>query len=178
MLYCINPLYLKQNRKQSVFWSDNDIENLILEMFNEFALKNDFYDIIIKSNLTKLIVMTERMNNQKVISHSKNERGVTESLKYIHSNFNEKITIKDLCKAVNMSESLLSACFKTVTGKTIIEYINDLRIDKAKQLLTETDMRITDISYELGFNDGAYFNRVFKKTVNLTPFAYRKQKRM
>ena len=101
---------------------------------------------------------------------------VNEIQKYIHSRFNEKIAIEDLCKEVNMSETLLTTCFKSTTGKTIIEYINCLRIDKAKQLLAETDMRITDISYELGFNDGAYFNRVFKKTVGTSPNEYRKQK--
>lgn len=177
MLYCVKPLYLNQGNKHSVFWADNDIENLILEMFNEFALKHDFYNIIIKINLTKLIIMAERMNNQNDITHSKTEHAISETLKYIHTNFNEKISIQNLCKIANMSETLLSTCFKNITGKTIIEYINTLKINKAKQLLAETDMRITDISYELGFNDGAYFNRVFKKIANLTPNAYRKQKR-
>ena len=76
-----------------------------------------------------------------------------------------------------MSETLLSNCFKITTGKTIVEYINSLKADKAKQLLAETDMRITDIACELGFNDGAYFNKVFRKFVNMTPLTYRKKKR-
>lgn len=177
MLYCITPLYLKQTEEQSVFLADNNIENLILEMFNEFILKRDFHNHVIKSNLTKLIVAIERMNNQKDISLSKNERAVTETLKYIHSKLNEKIAIQDLCENVNMSDTTLAIHFKNTTGKTIIEYINSLKIDKAKQLLSGTDMRIIDISYELGFTDGAYFNRVFKKLVKLTPNAYRKQKR-
>lgn len=177
MLYCITPLYIKQTEEQSVFLADTNIENLILEMFNEFILKRDFHNHVIKSNLTKLIVAIERMNNQKDISLSGNERAVTETLKYIHSRLNEKITIQDLCENVNISDTTLGVHFKNKTGKTIVEYINSLKIDKAKQLLSGTNMRIIDISYELGFNDGAYFNRVFKKFVKLTPNEYRKQKR-
>lgn len=173
MLHCVKPICFRQSEEQYVFLADNNIENLILEMFSEFVLKNLFYDIIIRSNLSKLLVLMERMANNTNISAHMVGRGVTECLKYIHSRFNEKITIHDLCKVSNLSETLLSGCFKKATGKTIVEYINSLKVDKAKQLLSETDMRITDISYELGFNDGAYFNRVFKKYAGITPLAYR-----
>ena len=176
MLHCVTPICVRQSKEQSVFFADNKIENMLIEMLGEFELRSPFYDTIIKSDLSKLLVLLGRKNSNAATGNSKHERAVNEIQKYIHSKFNEKIAIEDLCKEVNMSETLLTTCFKNTTGKTIIEYINCLRIDKAKQLLAETDMRITDISYELGFNDGAYFNRVFKKTVGTSPNEYRKQK--
>lgn len=146
-------------------------------MYNEYSLKNDFYNIIIKGNLSKLIVMIERMTNAGAnIQNENSEHIVSEVLKYIHRNLNEKIKIEDLCKLVNISSTSLYAIFKTSTGKTVIEYINKLKTDKAKQLLIETDMSITDISYELGFNDSAYFYRVFKKNTLNSPKDFRKQR--
>ncbi len=178
MQYCVTPIRLKQSQKMSVLLAGDDIEDLILETFEEYTEQKAFYNIIIKSNLTKLVVLIERMvNENSKLNDSKADQMITDVLRYIHANFNEKISIKDLCNTINMSETYLTTGFKNTTGKTVIEYINDLKIDKAKQLLVETDMRVTDISYELGFSDGAYFNRVFKKKVNMTPNAYRKQRK-
>ncbi len=175
MQYCVTPIRLKQSEKLSVLLANDDIEDLILEMFQEYTEKKTFHNIIIKSDLTKLIVLIERMlNENQEMAYSKMDRMMTDVLKYIHSNFNEKISVKDLCNEIHMSETFLTNSFKAITGKTVVEYVNDLKINKAKQLLVETDMRVTDISYELGFSDGAYFNRVFKKKVKLTPNAYRK----
>lgn len=177
MLQCITPLYLRQSEENSVFLADNNMENIILEMFNEFTVKKDFYNHIIKSNLIKLIVAIERSNDKKDVNTLEKERTVAKTLKYIHSNLSQKITLKDLCKNANISDTALMEHFKKATGKTIIEYVNHLKIDKAKQLLVETNLRVIDIACELGFGDETYFSRVFKKHINITPNAYRKQKR-
>ena len=176
MAYCINPIFLKHDNTKAVFFADNNIENLLIEMFDEFTHKNPFYDTVIKSNLSKILVILSRTINYD-IPNTKNQRAIAEVLKYIHSNLTEKIQIEDLCKISKMSETLLSTSFKRSTDKNIIEYINSLKINKAKQLLAETDMRVVEIAYELGFSDGSYFNRVFKKFVGMTPHVYRREKR-
>lgn len=173
MLSCINPLIIKQKSNVSIFFGDDEIEGLILEMFSEHMKKNDFYEIVIKSNLMKLLVMIERMSIAE--SSDDNHRYlIGEVVRYIHNNLNSKIKLSDLCNLTNISESLLASAFKKTTGQTIIEYVNTLKINKAKQLLKETNMSVTNISYDLGFSDGAYFNRVFKKNTNRSPKEYRK----
>ncbi|MBQ4527617.1 MAG: helix-turn-helix transcriptional regulator [Clostridia bacterium] len=173
MLSCINPLIVKQKSNVSVFFGDDEIEGLILEMFSEHMKKNDFYEIVIKSNLMKLLVMIERMSIAE--SSDDNHRYlIGEVVRYIHNNLNSKIKLSDLCNLTNISESLLASAFKKITGQTIIEYVNTLKINKAKQLLKETNMSVTSISYDLGFSDGAYFNRVFKANAGCSPKEYRK----
>ena len=166
---CINPLFSGTKEKMSI---ETSFEKLILEMFEEYTNKTTFYEIVIRSNLLKLIVALERMNISPESTKTENH-AIAEALKYIHNNINTKIKIEDLCKISNLSPTSLGVYFKKITGKTVVEYINKIKIDKSKQLLKETDFSITDISYELGFSDSAYFNRVFKKMTSLSPKGYR-----
>ena len=64
--------------------------------------------------------------------------------------------------------------FKESTGINISEYVNRLRVEMAKTALQFTDKSITDIGYEVGFSDTAYFTRMFKKCIGVTPKEYRK----
>ena len=73
-----------------------------------------------------------------------------------------------------MSPTYFSYVFKQITGRTFTEYLNYLRIMKAKELLTNSNKTVSGISYEVGFNDPAYFDRVFKKEVGMSPGKYRK----
>ena len=176
LMSCINPLFLREKERVSIFNSDKYLKDLITEMFKEYYDRTTFYEVIIKSNLLKLIVMLERMSLRDEDTQTDGHKlAVAEVLKYIHNNISTKIKIEDICETTNLSPTSLGVYFKKITGKTVIEYINTIKIDKAKQLLKETDMNITSISYELGFNDSAYFNRVFKKITSLSPKDYRKK---
>ena len=178
MLQAIDPLFFRMDRKSPILTTGNNMESSIISLFHEYEEKRVFYDIIIKNTLANLMIDLVRTNHRNHDRYlSRNEHLITDTIKYIHSNYNVKITIPELCKRAGMSERLLSSTFKAVTGKTIMEYIIDLKIAKAKQLLNETDMQVIDISYELGFTDCSYFNKLFKKYVGISPNAYRKDKR-
>ncbi|HHV60699.1 MAG TPA: AraC family transcriptional regulator [Clostridiaceae bacterium] len=83
-------------------------------------------------------------------------------------------TVADFYKTVHMSPTYLSSEFKKQTGKTLSKYIiEELKINKAKEYLAFSDMRIQDISEELGFSDYRYFCTVFKNETNLSPLSYR-----
>lgn len=174
-LSSINPIVLSQMNISSVFSIDRQIEGLILECFNEYMQKNTFYKTIIKGNIIKLVICVNRMSDINTHKESSHRYIVNEILKYIQNNLSKQIKIEDLCALTNSSPSLIGQCFKKETDKTIIEYVNTLKIDKAKQLLKESDLTITNISYDLGFNDMAYFNRVFKKLTGNSPNNYRKK---
>ena len=64
--------------------------------------------------------------------------------------------------------------FKEYTGFTITEYVNTLRIKKATQILETSNLSISDVAAELGFESASYFKRIFKKIMNVTPLKYRK----
>ncbi|MGL5479384.1 MAG: helix-turn-helix domain-containing protein, partial [Clostridium sp.] len=76
----------------------------------------------------------------------------------------------------NLSPSYFSRLFKKETGKTVISYINEEKIEKAKELLKNTYLPIINISLDLGFDDCGYFIRVFKKATGVTPKVFREEK--
>lgn len=75
-----------------------------------------------------------------------------------------------------MSKSVLYRKLKAITGQTISEFIRTVKLKKAGQLLIKTDISVTDIAYQVGFNDLKYFRKCFKNTFGLTPLEYRKMK--
>lgn len=78
---------------------------------------------------------------------------------------------------LNVSKYHFCHLFKEATGKTVVQYINDVRLDKAYHLLKNTDMNITQISMSVGFNDMNYFSRLFRKYKNVPPSKVRSQEK-
>ena len=92
---------------------------------------------------------------------------------YINNNLCKKITVENLAQMVNWSPDYLSVQFKTITGLTVIQYINRCRIDNAKILLLNDDLRIKDIALKTGFSDEFYFSKTFKKLEGIGPREFR-----
>lgn len=92
---------------------------------------------------------------------------------YIEENLNYDFKVTDFSKIFNYNEKYIGKLFKSKTGISIKEYINQRRIEIAEKLLLETTLSITNISLKVGFNNVSYFNRVFKSVKNMTPGEYR-----
>jgi AraC-like DNA-binding protein len=90
-------------------------------------------------------------------------------------NLDRSISVDELAEHLNYSSSYLYSLFKEETGYSPIHYFNHLKIQKACQYLSFTNMSIKEISYELGFNDPFYFSRLFKKLMELSPTEYREE---
>ena len=86
-------------------------------------------------------------------------------------------SLPDLAKLVNLSSSRLSHLFKQETGVSLTSYIDEQRMERAIDLLQSTEMRIKEITYLVGFQHEASFDRAFAKKFRCTPTDYRKQKR-
>ncbi|KZS40136.1 transcriptional regulator [Aquimarina aggregata] len=93
---------------------------------------------------------------------------------YLQKNFHQKIKVQDLASLVNMTEVTFGRFMKSRTGKTFVEYLNDMRIGFAAQWLLEKDTSIAEIAYNCGFNNVSNFNRVFKTNKGCTPSEYKK----
>jgi AraC-like DNA-binding protein len=97
-----------------------------------------------------------------------------EILAYIHAHYHEKISVDDIAKKLNLSRSECFRCFKLLTEKSLVEYINEYRLKKAAGLLRETTKTVTEICTECGFENSSYFGKLFKDAFAITPFKYRK----
>lgn len=96
------------------------------------------------------------------------------SINYIHNNFERDISLGDIAKFVFLSPSYFTRAFKEETGMSPISYLLKVRIERAKELLSDTGLKISDIALSVGFSNQQRFNEMFKKYTNITPLQYRK----
>lgn len=115
----------------------------------------------------------------KKVCESKQNDGVSSIVKnccdYIGIHINEKLSISELAERAGYSEYYFSRKFKQEMGCTLTEYIMREKIERAKVLLSTTNMSIMDISIELSFNSRSYFSDTFQKNTGISPGEYRKQ---
>lgn len=88
--------------------------------------------------------------------------------------YHNNITLSDLCNHFGRSKSYISHIFKQRCGKSLRAYCNDLKLEDAKKLLSHTDASVTNIAFDVGFNDTSYFISLFKKKYGISPLKYRK----
>lgn len=109
--------------------------------------------------------------------HTSVHQTVHEIALYLQNHSSEACSLNEIAARHYISCSYLTRIFKSVTGFTITEYLAICRVRKAKILLDETDLSVTEISGRTGFGNVNYFERVFKRTTDLTPLQYRKRNR-
>ncbi len=98
-----------------------------------------------------------------------------EAKRYIYDNLGEKLTAKRIYDAIHVSKSTLYAAIKDATGQSVNDYITGIKLDRSKELLSESEISINDISNMLGFSNVTYFTKFFKKHVGIAPTAFRKK---
>jgi two-component system, response regulator YesN len=100
---------------------------------------------------------------------------VRPAISFIDANFDKEMTIAEIAHACHLSPSRLAHVFKDCMGVSIIDYVNSVRMERAKHLLLSTKQSCTEICYEVGFNNQSYFIRAFRNFVGTTPAKYRQQ---
>jgi two-component system response regulator YesN len=93
---------------------------------------------------------------------------------YIINHYNEDITLQQLALKFFINPSYLSQIFKKETGITLSSFLEDVRLIKAKELLTNLTVDIGDIAARVGYNDSNYFSKVFKKKFGMSPTQYQR----
>jgi len=95
---------------------------------------------------------------------------------FIHEHSDEELSLTKVAKSVHISPNYLSEKFKEVTGVNFVDYIARHRIEKARKLLQNLNLRISEIAFAVGFQSLSQFNRVFRKLAGKSPTAYRAAK--
>jgi AraC-like DNA-binding protein/ligand-binding sensor protein len=116
------------------------------------------------------------VSNQVIIQQENAEMPVIKKAKeYIREHQSEKISLGNVAKAVNMSAFYFCKMFKKATGINFTDYLTRVRIERARNLLLNPNLRISEIGFEVGFQSLTHFNRVFKKIAGQSPTDYRAQ---
>ena len=98
---------------------------------------------------------------------------VTQAKNFVHAHAGERVTLRQTATHVNVSSHYFCKVFKQATGITFTEFVARVRVEKAKGLLSDPRLRITDVADSAGFNSISQFNRVFRRYAGNSPTAYR-----
>ncbi len=124
--------------------------------------------------LTELTTSVDVFHQVEKRNRSTKEALLKPAILYIDQKFSEKISLKQLAHVCNVSESYFSRLFPKYYGKNVTQYINDIRLKRAKSLLSNQEMTVSYIASVCGYDDSSYFIKCFKKMNGVTPQDYRK----
>lgn len=102
-------------------------------------------------------------------------KDIIEIINYVEENYTQKITLKMLATKFGINESYLSRMFKNQTGKNLIYYVNERKMRKARELLSDPTMMVKEAAYAVGYEDQFYFNKLFKRFFGISPTEFRKR---
>lgn len=182
---CLTPFFNRKDEFSHQIKSVNKNHGEMTEIFKkiceEYNNREKGWQMAVESLLMYLLTLIYRCydemeeleetsdNFEKMYSR------ISVVMKYLAENFREEITLEQIASEVSLSRHYLCKCFKKITGKTIFEYIEQLRVQYSCYLLKTTDDSIMDVALLAGFNSVNYYNRVFKRIVKMTPGQYRKE---
>lgn len=131
------------------------------------------YNYVIKEASDKLVNCALDEDQNFSLPSDKKLSVIKNAIDYINENFTKTIRLDHLASLCDISPSYFSKLFKKIMNVNLSAYVNGLRINKAKMLLSKSDKPIIDIAYESGFEDCGYFIKNFKKLTGVTPSEYR-----
>ena len=146
-------------------------------MIDELDTPSEYTSLVFKTGAIQLLVyMLKRRNKSDAdyLSRDIIASTIYRTITFINSHYADNIDASLCARAANMSYSHFSRCFKRITGLNFKEYLNNVRIDRARKLLLTTDKSITEISLECGYNNVSYFIMLYRSQRGVTPSEDRK----
>jgi len=146
-------------------------------MIREYQAREAGFKLLIKMRILECLVHFGRLytrqdwRKETSLNHSDSE--VIDSVKrFIERHYNESISLEQISRLYGMSVTSLTTKFKSVMGRTLIEYKHEIQIREASRLLTDFNLKIVEVAHEVGFKDLSFFYQVFQKKTGTTPASY------
>ncbi|HEY8443284.1 MAG TPA: AraC family transcriptional regulator, partial [Clostridia bacterium] len=151
----------------------------LIDLFNASIKKKMPTLEQLKPLITPLCAMVELLYLESIMKADQNKDTRTDSIfnnlmLYLVENYNRDIKMDEISNALHYSKSYLSHLFFEKTKMTIMSYVTKLRISKAKDLLANFQFSVSDIAFQVGYNDANYFTNTFIKHTGVSPTQYRK----
>lgn len=174
---------LSSTALQSFALRDEPWQEEILETLRQLAIVNDAqeygYEIMLKILLFRIwhsILVNNRVQTEKIATMSFADKQRIKLLKsFIHHNYSEHISLADIAAAGHISRGECCRVFRRAEQTTPILYLKQHRISQSAKLLACTDLSISEVAYQAGFESGSYYTECFKKEMGCTPLEYRAQ---
>lgn len=158
--------------------TEKTIEKILKRMLNEYHSESFGNIEIIKMNLYELLIhmkrYSEAQTTPKDFTSYTTEQLIHTAITYLEENCLNPVTLEEVCNYVMLSKCYFCTQFKRVTGKSVIRYLQEIRMKKASELLLKSNYSITTISQMVGYSDYNFFTQTYKKITGTTPRQYRK----
>lgn len=182
-------LSLSMDRQaQKYVWTKEEIDRDIpsmrtgLELLCKNSKSNEkFSDMILKIAVEMVLLAIMQsggssLHDSALTIGKETAQVIYQATEYITKNYDKQITCQTLCQMSNMSYSYFSRMFKAVIGSSFKDYLNAVRVNRAENLIVNTNKSITEICHACGFNNTAYFSKVYKEIKGCTPLTSRTEK--
>ena len=153
------------------------VTKCVVRIIHELNSKHEAYDSVIKAEILGLIMRLSRnLSWQKkgVAEDDHINQYLERSIEFMKQEMTNPIGPREIAKEVNISVTYLMHLFKKNLSKTIMQVLTEFRVERAKDLLLETTYNVTEVSLQCGYNNLQHFSMQFKKSVGVSPLAYRR----
>jgi AraC-like DNA-binding protein/mannose-6-phosphate isomerase-like protein (cupin superfamily) len=165
---------LQTTRPYVVVRDSGDAYQTLKSLVLELDEKREDGSWMVQLLMNQLLIRIARLIKDTAENEKPYDAYTRKTVKYLHQNYDRDIQVKHIAAEVSLHPGYLQRIFKEKMGLTVMEYLTSLRMDKAKMLLTRTDLPVIDIPEYIGINSREYFSMIFKKHVGQSPLAYRK----
>ncbi|GAB2811073.1 helix-turn-helix domain-containing protein [Ferruginibacter profundus] len=174
--------FFSYSNNKALFLSDKE-EQIILNLFKSIEQEyqnniDQFSQEVIIANIELLLVHIDRYYNRQFLTRKKISNDTLSKIDklltdYFNNEPNELPTVQYLANELNLTSTYLSDLLKNFTGQTAQQHIHEKLIEKAKELLSTTNLSVSEIAYRLGFEFPQSFNKLFKNKTNVSPLEFR-----
>lgn len=161
---------------QSIIYGDRIIQDLFERIFDERQAERLGYKSQCRALVTQLLVYLSRnyvvqsLSERENVKRKKDLERLNVVLSYIHSHYTERISNTELAEMICLSEDRFGHLFRESVGKAPLQYINDMRLQSAMNLLKTNEYTVTEVAEVAGFQDYNHFGRLFRKRYGYTPY--------
>lgn len=158
------------------------VESLMRSMLEEYKEKQIFYEDYLSVMILELLLVFSReyslapLHEASTTAYNKYRSMVETAINYIDTHYDSPITLEEVCRISMVSKTYFCYLFKLLTRQTFVEYLTNVRIHQAMQLMKQSRYSITAIGQMVGFSDSAHFSRTFKRVSGVSPRTYRSLK--
>ncbi len=153
-----------------------DETRLLEEAWSLMEAEDEGYEIRVRNALSSLIAsLVPKCPERREEKESRAVQRMKMMLGFISGNLSSPITVSDIARSAYISESECERCFRKIVGTSPIQYVKELRISQAAELLLKTERPVSEIALSVGFQDMSYFSASFRRSKGMAPSAFRRR---
>jgi AraC-like DNA-binding protein/mannose-6-phosphate isomerase-like protein (cupin superfamily) len=176
-LFALEPAYRRQHQFRSrLQLSDRDLSEIqpnILALREEIAAREPGYRVMAAGRFMQIVVQLSRCYTGRPGTESMELFRIGDAIAYLETRYAEPVTLPQLARMAHLSPRQFQRIFRACMGRSPIEHLVHIRLQRAAEQLRTSSKSVTEIAYECGFSDSNYFARVFRARHHQSPSSYR-----